>query len=63
MNFSGLRVGRRHGLSGEEKKNTSDNLNFELHLELADSRNISAVVIVSPPPERRRLEPTIDKDK
>jgi hypothetical protein len=33
-NFSGLRLGCRHGLSDEEKKNTSDNL--ELHLELAD---------------------------
>jgi hypothetical protein len=37
-------VGRRHdGLSGEEKKNTGNN--FELHLELAESRNIAAVFI------------------
>jgi hypothetical protein len=42
----GLRVGCRHDLrdlSDEEKKNTSDD--FELHLELADSRNIAALLI------------------
>ena len=32
-----------HGLSDEEKKNTSDN--FELHLELGDMRNIAVVLI------------------
>ena len=62
MNISGLRVGRRHGLSGKEKKNTSDNLNSELHLELADSRNIEAVLILFPLSELRSVEPTIDKD-
>ena len=33
----------RHGLSNEEKKSTSDS--FKLHLELADLRNIEAVLI------------------
>ena len=32
-----------HGLSDEEKKNTSDN--FELHLELGNSRNFAIVLI------------------
>ena len=35
---------RYDGLSEEEKKGTSDN--FELHLELADSRNIVALLIL-----------------
>jgi hypothetical protein len=37
--------GCRHGLSNEEKKNTSLSDNFELHIELADSRNIAAVLL------------------
>ena len=32
-----------HGLSNEEKKNTSDD--FELHIELGKLRNFSAVLI------------------
>ena len=64
MNFSGLRVGCRHGLSDEEKKNTSENLNFELHLVvLADSGNIAALLILFFSPQPRGVEPTIDKDK
>ena len=35
----------RHGLSGEEK-NTSGGDNFELHLELADSKNIVVVFVL-----------------
>jgi hypothetical protein len=37
-----LRVGCRHGLSDEEKKNTSDN--FELHLELGNLINVAVVL-------------------
>ena len=32
-----------HGLSDEEKKKTSDN--FELHLELGDSRGVAVILI------------------
>ena len=39
-----LRAGCRHGLSDEEKENASDN--FELHLELVDSKNIAVVLIL-----------------
>ena len=58
-----MRIGHRHGLSDEEKKNTSENLNFELHLVLAHSGNIAAVLILFFSPQRRGVEPTIDKDK
>ena len=37
------RFGLSHGLSDEEKKNTSDN--FELHLELGNLRNVAAILI------------------
>ena len=33
------RTGKGHGLSDEEKKNTSDE--FELHIELGDSRKVA----------------------
>ena len=39
----GSRAGRRHGLSDEEKKNTSENLEF--HLELGDQTNVETVLI------------------
>ena len=33
------RTGKGHGLSDDEKKNTSDE--FELHIELGDSRKVA----------------------
>ena len=53
MNHSGLRVGCRHSLSDEEKKNTGDN--FELHLELAILETMQQYLYVFLFPERRSL--------
>ena len=51
------RTGLGHGLSDEEKKNTSDN--FELHdFELGNSRNV-AVILIGSFIRTFNLEPTI----
>ena len=46
-----------HGLSDEEKKNTSDN--FELHLDLGSSKYVAVVLIPFLFPKQVILEPTI----
>ena len=45
-----------HGLSDKEKKNASDN--FELHLELRNSRNV-AVVLIEFLFQKATLQPTV----
>ena len=56
MNHSGLRIGCRHGLSDEEKKNTGDN--FEMHIELAVLETLQQYLYVFFFPERRSLCPS-----